>query len=88
MLTKKTHEVLQEELQNNELLALGFSETEQAQPPSHKLEISAGLLDKTISTRVSINRSLSPPSVRIEAKGTVESVTVEHDRLSILLFYV
>ena len=43
----------------------------------------AGLLDKTISTRV----SLSPPSVRIEAKGTVESVTVVHDRLSTLLIY-
>ena len=47
----KTHKVLQEELQNNELFALEFSETVQAQPPSYKLEIFAGLLDKTISSR-------------------------------------
>ena len=54
----------------------------------HKLESSAGLLNKTISTRDSINRSLSPPSVRVEARGAVEAWTVEHDRQSVLLFYV
>ena len=47
-------------------------------------QLSLPQLNKTISTRDSINRSLSPPSV--EARGAVEAWTKEHDGQSVLLF--